>query len=429
MPFVYAFDHKHRKPPMEMKDLLGGKGANLAEMTSVLEPAGAARLHHHHRRLPGLHGGRVARRADRRGGQGHGRRLEKKMGKQLGDPSDPLLVTRAVGGQVLDARDDGHGPQPRPQRRVGRGPGRADRRRALRLRLLPPVHLHVRPHRARHRRRRVRRPSSTRPRSWPASTQRRRDPGRAPALPGRRLQADRRARTPASPSPRIPTSSCAAPSRRCSRSWNGARAVAYRVRERIPHDLGTAVNVQAMVFGNRDDNSGTGVGFTRDPATGATGRVRRLPGQRPGRGRGGRHPQHRAAVGPEGRVPDDPRRAAGHLRPARGATTGTCATPSSPSSRASSGCSRPGSASAPAGPRCAMAVDMTRERGHEDQPGRRRSTGSPPSTSTRCCTPSSPAPATTVLATGLGASPGRRRRPGLLHRRRRRRPPPSGARR
>jgi pyruvate,orthophosphate dikinase len=54
-------------------------------------------------------------------------------------------------------------------------------------------------------------------------------------------------------------------------SWNGPRAIAYRVRERIAHDLGTAVNVQAMVFGNRDDNSGTGVGFTRDPATGAKG--------------------------------------------------------------------------------------------------------------------------------------------------------------
>jgi pyruvate,orthophosphate dikinase len=51
-------------------------------------------------------------------------------------------------------------------------------------------------------------------------------------------------------------------------SWNGARAIAYRVRERISHDLGTAVNVQAMVFGNRDDNSGTGVGFTRNAATG-----------------------------------------------------------------------------------------------------------------------------------------------------------------
>ncbi len=44
--------------------------------------------------------------------------------------------------------------------------------------------------------------------------------------------------------------------------------MAYRVRERISHDLGTAVNVQTMVFGNRDDNSGTGVGFTRDAATG-----------------------------------------------------------------------------------------------------------------------------------------------------------------
>src|SRR6202034_4121679 len=54
-------------------------------------------------------------------------------------------------------------------------------------------------------------------------------------------------------------------------SWNGPRAIAYRVRERIAHDLGTAVNVQAMVFGNRDDTSGTGVGFTRDPATGAKG--------------------------------------------------------------------------------------------------------------------------------------------------------------
>ena len=52
------------------------------------------------------------------------------------------------------------------------------------------------------------------------------------------------------------------------RSWNGARAIAYRVREKISHDLGTAVNVQAMVFGNRDDNSGTGVGFTRNAATG-----------------------------------------------------------------------------------------------------------------------------------------------------------------
>ena len=52
------------------------------------------------------------------------------------------------------------------------------------------------------------------------------------------------------------------------RSWGGARAFAYREREHISHDLGTAVNVQAMVFGNRDDASGTGVAFTRNAATG-----------------------------------------------------------------------------------------------------------------------------------------------------------------
>jgi pyruvate,orthophosphate dikinase len=52
------------------------------------------------------------------------------------------------------------------------------------------------------------------------------------------------------------------------RSWNNERAVVYREREKIPHDLGTACNVQAMVFGNMGDDSGTGVAFTRDPATG-----------------------------------------------------------------------------------------------------------------------------------------------------------------
>ncbi len=52
------------------------------------------------------------------------------------------------------------------------------------------------------------------------------------------------------------------------RSWNSDRAVKYRDVNRIPHDMGTAVNVQAMVFGNMGGNSGTGVAFTRDPATG-----------------------------------------------------------------------------------------------------------------------------------------------------------------
>jgi pyruvate,orthophosphate dikinase len=52
------------------------------------------------------------------------------------------------------------------------------------------------------------------------------------------------------------------------KSWNGARAISYRRIENIPDEWGTAVNVQAMVFGNMGDDSATGVAFTRNPATG-----------------------------------------------------------------------------------------------------------------------------------------------------------------
>ncbi|MEU7313388.1 pyruvate, phosphate dikinase [Streptomyces sp. NPDC007083] len=54
-------------------------------------------------------------------------------------------------------------------------------------------------------------------------------------------------------------------------SWNGNRARLYRRQERIPHDLGTAVNICSMVFGNLGPDSGTGVAFTRDPASGQQG--------------------------------------------------------------------------------------------------------------------------------------------------------------
>ena len=54
-------------------------------------------------------------------------------------------------------------------------------------------------------------------------------------------------------------------------SWNGDRAKLYRRQERIPADLGTAVNICSMVFGNMSMDSGTGVAFTRDPGSGAQG--------------------------------------------------------------------------------------------------------------------------------------------------------------
>src|SRR6188768_1846394 len=96
--YVYAFDHKHRRPPMEMKDLLGGKGANLAEMTSVL-------------RLPVPGGFTIstdACRAYLAGGwpkeldaeiSAQVAKLEDRMGRRLGDPADPLLVSVRSGAK------------------------------------------------------------------------------------------------------------------------------------------------------------------------------------------------------------------------------------------------------------------------------------------------------------------------------------------
>ena len=51
-------------------------------------------------------------------------------------------------------------------------------------------------------------------------------------------------------------------------SWQNHRAIVYRKLNRIPDEWGTAVNIQAMVFGNLGETSGTGVAFTRDAATG-----------------------------------------------------------------------------------------------------------------------------------------------------------------
>ena len=68
--------------------------------------------------------------------------------------------------------------------------------------------------------------------------------------------------------PQDPTEQLHEAIRAVFRSWDNKRAQDYRRRNRIPDDLGTAVNVQTMVFGNRGDDSGTGVAFTRDPSTG-----------------------------------------------------------------------------------------------------------------------------------------------------------------
>ena len=269
MPYVFDFDHSHRRPPMEMKDLLGGKGANLAEMTSVL----------HLPVPPGFTISTDACRAYMEGGWPEGltpelararARLEKAMGKVIGDPADPLLGLGAFGGQVLHARDDGHRPQPGPERPVGRRSGQADRRRAVRLRLLSPLHRHVRADRARHRRATNSNPSSTRPRSWPGRPP---TPGCRPNCCGTWSTPTSRSSsaTPATPSPRIRRRSCGGPSRRSSAVGTapGPSPTASASASRTPWARRSTCRPWSSATGTTSQVPGWASPATRPPASGA----------------------------------------------------------------------------------------------------------------------------------------------------------------
>ena len=76
-------------------------------------------------------------------------------------------------------------------------------------------------------------------------------------------------RTRAKPFPQDPRDQLIEAVKAVFRSWDNPRANVYRKMNEIPYEWGTAVNVQQMAFGNSGDRSGTGVAFTRDPATGA----------------------------------------------------------------------------------------------------------------------------------------------------------------
>ena len=139
---------------------------------------------------------------------------------------------------------------------------------ALRLRQLPPLHPDVRQRGARYREGRSSKRSSTARRS-------RRRPSSTPSSTPRRLQeviaeykkvVKKHAKIdfPQDPHEQLEMARDAV-----FRSWQNDRAKHYRRMNNIDDMLGTAVNVQAMVFGNMGETSGTGVGFTRNPATGA----------------------------------------------------------------------------------------------------------------------------------------------------------------
>jgi pyruvate,orthophosphate dikinase len=268
MPFVYDFDHTHRRPPMEMKDLLGGKGANLAEMTSVLE-------------LPVPHGFTIttdACRAYMEGGWPEGlsaevnrarSRLEKKMGHTLGDSADPLLVSVRSGAKfsmpgmmdtvlnlgLNDQSVEGLAKQTDDERFAFDSYRRFV---AMYGRIVLGIDgeefdslLEAAKELA----------GTTSDAGIPTELLRY-------LVDSYKTIVERHI---GAAFPQEPDAQLRGAIEAVFQSWNGPRAIAYREHEGIAHDLGTAVNIQAMVFGNRDERSGTGVGFTRDPATGAKG--------------------------------------------------------------------------------------------------------------------------------------------------------------
>ncbi len=148
------------------------------------------------------------------------------------------------------------------------GPRRAHRQRAVRLGRLPALHPDVRTHRPG---RQPRSASTTR--SMPKKARARREAGHGPRRPrtcASSSASSRRscARTPARTSRTDPYQQLDLAVKAVFASWFGKRANDYRNSQKIAHDLGTAVNVVTMVFGNMGDDSGTGVAFTRDPNTG-----------------------------------------------------------------------------------------------------------------------------------------------------------------
>ena len=265
VPYVYAFDHKHRRPPMEYKDLLGGKGANLAEMTSVLKlpvPPGftistdACRDYMYGGWPDGLDE-EIAK---------HVFKLEKAMGRKLGDPFDPLLVSVRSGAKfsMPGMMDTVLNLGLNDQSVEGLARSTDDERFAYDsyrrfIAMYGRIVLGIDGE-----------PFEEALDAAKAKAGTTMD-NLIPADALKELCEDYKSivqNETGNPFPQKPREQLNGAVEAVFKSWNGARAIAYRVREKIDHDLGTAVNVQTMVFGNRDDNSGTGVGFTRNAATG-----------------------------------------------------------------------------------------------------------------------------------------------------------------
>ena len=188
--------------------------------------------------------------------------------------------------------------------------------------------------------------------------------------------------------PTTRSSSCSGASAPCSTRWKNDRADRLPPAERHPADWGTAVNVQSMVFGNMGDDSRHRRGLHPQPGHRRERVLRRVPDQRPGRGRGGRHPHaRRRSPSWRKRMPAVYKQLLEASATSSRSTTATCRTSSSPSRRASSTCCRRRNGKRTGFAAVRIAVDMVDEKLITE--GRGAAAASSPRRSTSCCTRSS----------------------------------------
>ncbi|WP_431935373.1 pyruvate, phosphate dikinase [Micromonospora sp. RP3T] len=263
--YVYDFAEGNK----DLKDLLGGKGANLAEMTNLGLPVPpgftitteACQAYLTTGREPDGLAGQI---------EAHLESLEREMGRRLGDPGDPLLVSVRSGAKfsmpgmmetVLNV-----GLNDRSVIGLSTQAGQNDRfawdsyRRLIQM--FGKTVCEVPGEEFEHALDEAKHAKGTR-----NDLDLDADDLRGLVDAYKKIFAKHTGRE----FPQEPREQLDLAIRAVFDSWNAERAILYRRQERIPADLGTAVNVVSMVFGNLGPDSGTGVAFTRDPGSGAQG--------------------------------------------------------------------------------------------------------------------------------------------------------------
>jgi pyruvate,orthophosphate dikinase len=261
--YVYDFSEGNK----EMKDLLGGKGANLAEMTNMGLPVPPGFTNTTQACLAYLEEGDFPEGLMEEVEE-HLQRLEQAMAKKLGDPEDPLLVSVRSGAKfsmpgmmdtvlnlgLNDRSVEGLAKQTEGDWRFAWDGYRRFVQMFGKIVMGVPGEKFEEPlERAKHAK-------------GPNAQDTDLDADDLKTLTAEFIQIYRT--HTGSEFPQDPRVQLRLSVEAVFKSWNGKRAIDYRRQNKISDDLGTAVNVQAMVFGNRGMDSGTGVAFTRDPSTG-----------------------------------------------------------------------------------------------------------------------------------------------------------------